>query len=830
LRLFRVLTKHPLLVVLLTAALGLLGTYLSSRLKFRTSFAELLPEGDPGVQALHRTEKRIGDLTLLLVGVRSPDVTASERYAEALTARLRSLPPTVVDIAAYHIRDIFDFVEDHRWLYASQADLVEVRDRIRREVLRRKNPLVLDLSDDEEQGQQDKALEQRLKKAIPLQGRFPGGLFRNPSSKTVWVTALPPGGLLVENAGEALLAATQQFIRETPPARFHPQMEVQMAGPIITSIRNREALQRDLVLVATLCALLIPLSMALYFRRARAVLFVAVPAVMATVLAYAVAYLAFGYLTTVTSFLVSFVMGNGTNYAVVLLARYEEQRRHGDSVRVAALHACGALWRTTGVAALASALSYGSLMITSFRGFSQFGAIGAAGCLLAWAMTFTLMPAMLCLLDGRGPRQHAPGRAPTLLVGLGSFIERRPRLVLAVGSALTLFLAIGAARMGRETFEYDFRKLSARGIIDETGRQFDEDYTALFGRWPQPTVVLADRPEDVEPLRTAIRQADRSLPRPQVIGDIITVWDLLPGRPEVQREKLTLLAQIRKLIDDPAMELVEEKTRQDMQRLRPPDTLRALGPGDLPPLARRPFTEVDGTMGRVLLIYPPEQGVTLYDGRILLRIAAVLQKITLPDGRQVESSGSAVIFAGMIRSVLHDGPLASFASLTAVLLLVLLRVRPRRAALFVMGGLLAGVVWMVGIAGWLGIKITFLNFIALPFIFGVGVEYAIHVVSEWKEHGSVRRTVGSAGGAVALCSWSAIVGYGSLLVARNGALQGLGAMATVGETTCLLAAVILTPAALVLASRGGRQAGAGGGAGASAEASEPRRRSQVSGG
>jgi predicted RND superfamily exporter protein len=123
-----------------------------------------------------------------------------------------------------------------------------------------------------------------------------------------------------------------------------------------------------------------------------------------------------------------------------------------------------------------------------------------------------------------------------------------------------------------------------------------------------------------------------------------------------------------------------------------------------------------------------------------------------------------------------------------------------------MGGLLVGVAWMTGIAGWLGVKITFLNFIALPFIFGVGVEYVIHIVSEYKEHGSVRRTVASAGGAVALCSWSAIVGYGSLLIARNGALQGLGAMATLGETTCLLAAVIVTPAALVLRGPSSRAA------------------------
>jgi hypothetical protein len=280
---------------------------------------------------------------------------------------------------------------------------------------------------------------------------------------------------------------------------------------------------------------------------------------------------------------------------------------------------------------------------------------------------------------------------------------------------------------------------------------------------------------------------------------MVSLDDLLPGSAEVQERKLALIAQIRKAADDPALELLDEAERRDLEKLRPPDALRVLSAEDLPPLARRPFTEADGTMGRVLLLYPPEKGLSIWNGRALLRIADVLQRVPLPDGREVETSGTAVIFAAMIRSILKDGPLATFTSLAAVLLLVLLRVRPVKSALLVMGALLVGVCWMVGVAGWLGMKITFLNFIALPFIFGVGVEYAIHVVTEYRQHGTVRQTVISAGGPVALCSWSAIVGYGSLLAARNGALQGLGAVATIGELMCLFAAVIVTPAFLLWA-------------------------------
>src|SRR5881394_2211201 len=65
---------------------------LAARLELHTAFHELLPSNDPGVRALVHTEKRLPDLSLLLIGVRSPDPQANLRYAEELTRRLRELP------------------------------------------------------------------------------------------------------------------------------------------------------------------------------------------------------------------------------------------------------------------------------------------------------------------------------------------------------------------------------------------------------------------------------------------------------------------------------------------------------------------------------------------------------------------------------------------------------------------------------------------------------------------------------------------------------------------------------------------------------------------
>ena len=146
------------------------------------------------------------------------------------------------------------------------------------------------------------------------------------------------------------------------------------------------------------------------------------------------------------------------------------------------------------------------------------------------------------------------------------------------------------------------------------------------------------------------------------------------------------------------------------------------------------------------------------------------------------------------------------ASLAVVIILTLLIMRPPRAALMAIGSLLVGVMWMVGAAGWAEVKITFLNFIALPITFGIGAEYALNLVSRYFQGRDVVRAVVSTGSAVALCSWTTIIGYGSLLAARNRALQGFGAMAILGEISCLAAAIVGLPSLIVwLEHRRGRR-------------------------
>jgi predicted RND superfamily exporter protein len=212
----------------------------------------------------------------------------------------------------------------------------------------------------------------------------------------------------------------------------------------------------------------------------------------------------------------------------------------------------------------------------------------------------------------------------------------------------------------------------------------------------------------------------------------------------------------------------------------------------------RAFTEKDGTRGRIVYITPKE-GNSVWDGHYLERWADSFRNINLPNGEVIHGSGRAVIFADVLVAVVEDAPKAIAASLLGTLLVVIFAFRGRRASWSVLASLMLGVVGMVAFLSFKGIKLNFLNFVALPITFGIGVDYAVNVMQRVRLEGieKIRDVVIETGGAVVLCSMTTTLGYLSLMLSMNRAIVTFGLAAAAGEVACLLAAVVVLPAALV---------------------------------
>ena len=176
----------------------------------------------------------------------------------------------------------------------------------------------------------------------------------------------------------------------------------------------------------------------------------------ALVLAQAVAYLAASHAgLTVNglsgSLLLILVFGAGTDYALLIVARYrEELRRHPDKHRAMAIALARALPAVAASAATAT-LGLLCLLLSELNSNRGLGPVAVIGILSAFAVMTTLLPALLLMLPRAAfwPKVPRYGSAPAEAGGLwgraGRAVARHPAAVAAGTVGILAVLALGLA-------------------------------------------------------------------------------------------------------------------------------------------------------------------------------------------------------------------------------------------------------------------------------------------------------------------------------------------------------------------------------------------------
>jgi len=180
-----------------------------------------------------------------------------------------------------------------------------------------------------------------------------------------------------------------------------------------------------------------------------------------------------------------------------------------------------------------------------------------------------------------------------------------------------------------------------------------------------------------------------------------------------------------------------------------------------------------------------------------------VRELHLKDGSTVTTSGSSVIFADIVEAIETDGTRVTGVALIGLALMVIILVGRNRRALAVLAGTVGGSILMIAICALAGIKVNFLDFVALPITLGLGIDYAINVAHrhDTEDIPDPITTLRTSGSAVFVCSLTTMIGYGSLLVSENLAIRGFGKASLIGEVTTVLTALVLVPALLALGAR-----------------------------
>jgi predicted RND superfamily exporter protein len=772
----------------------------------RSDLEQLLPQNAPSVVAIDELRAKIPRLQHLGVVVDSvapANLPAAERLLDDLASRVRLYPPDLVGATIAGRAEERKFVEDHLPLYMDLPDLETIRERVetRRdwEVARRTGALL-----EEDQPPPPLAfddLEKKYDARTHDSSRFDHDHFANARLSTALLLIQAGAFDTGRASGGDLIGRVKADLAALRPQSYAPGLRVGFSGDIAIQVEETTALVADLSLSSGLAVALVIGVIAFYYRWLGSVLVLLPPLLLATVFALSLAsFCGVRELNSTTAFLGAIIVGNGVNFGIVLLARYVEERRAGAVVREALVVGVWAARRGTLAAALAAGVSYASLMLTDFRGFRQFGVIGGLGMLFSWLLTFVLMPSLATWVD-RTPR--LPPKRDPFMSAVALISQRHPAAIVAAAAMLTVAAAYQARSFGPHVMETDFSRLRRADTWKDGEGYWGRRMDRLLGTYLTPTVILSDDVDQARAIGGVLRKQAKRAPLVALVAEVRTIEDVVPRD---QPAKIAVADQIREDLTDHVRASLTAPQRRLLSRLLGAGPLVALSAVDLPEALTTGLRERDGTVGRTVLVFPRPvhalwEGPPLTDFVTSMRSAAATR--TEPTQRPARVAGSLALSNDILESVSKDGPRASAAALFGVVAVVLVLLRVRRSTGLVLGSLLLGVLWLVGAAMALGIKINFANFIAFPITFGIGVDYSVNVASRWEQDGpgSMADAVRTTGGAVTLCSATTIIGYSSLLLAQNRALFLFGLLAVMGELACLSTAIVVLPAFVAVWNR-----------------------------
>ncbi|QBR94024.1 MMPL family transporter [Nocardioides euryhalodurans] len=241
------------------------------------------------------------------------------------------------------------------------------------------------------------------------------------------------------------------------------------------------------------------------------------------------------------------VIGAGTDYALLLVARYrEELRRHEDRHEAMgfALHrAAPALLASAATVALGMLC----LMIAEMNSTAGLGPVAAIGIVVTFLVMISLLPALL-VITGRWifwPRRPGFGSAEPTRTGfwarVGRWIAPRPRKVWVVTTVLLAIACVGLLRLDtnglstEDSYTQEFQSVTGQQVLVDAGL-VDQSNTVM---------VVADAGSEEAIAEALTGLDDVEPPKPPVTSGDVTFVEAAIGSDPASPEAFATVERVR---------------------------------------------------------------------------------------------------------------------------------------------------------------------------------------------------------------------------------------------------------------------------------------------
>jgi hopanoid biosynthesis associated RND transporter like protein HpnN len=887
-RLFAFISRHPRLILGLALFFSAVSVvYTIKNMKFLTGRDDLMPRNAPFQVDFRAYRAEFGDQEEIVAVIESDDAGKSTRAADALFARLNS--ETGV------FREVFypgglPFFRTNGLLFMPLGDIRQLR-----ATLTMAAPVLKDLA----------AAPSVQTLFTSLTGQIDGYLKTGDpaalASLTFMLTALDKGfasaslstgsvpersrreGLSMDsflkgsgdNAKPSMLesAGKQQVITMLPVKEegsfVASEKSIEAARTALNDVLKKPefkgvrggltgvpvleyeemATSQDDLKLATILSLALTLLLLLFaFRGLLNVIAAMVTLIVGICLSFGFATLAVGHLNILSMVFAIMLIGLGIEYGIQVVLRYQEEAASGTDRPDAMDISLATNFRSILMAASTTALAFASFTLTDFKGIAELGIIAAGGIFICVLATFTVLPAMLVLLD----RFRKPAASPAAAVRRSQLSEHpvfriifaHPRGVIAA----TLLLSMGCLYPTLTMrFDYNLMNLQAKGLQSVEyayklmrSKENSGYFAVVTARDMAEVRGLTERLEKlpavdhvVSTLTFVPEQQKEILAELAALKEVMADVKPAPYEENLQVmalptvfenfrdrvEKLTKALETRKVpqakpvgaflatLDSFFAELEKEKDKNALGMLREfqggmfselPGTLMMMKES----LEAAPISESD---------VPPElvQRFVGRNGTLLMQVAArkeIFEREPLQEFvTQVKSvfpnaTGEPVMVLESL-TILRDSYLKAFVyAFIGIFAFLLINFRSIRYALLGTLPLAAGLLLMIGGMQLMEIRFNSANIIVLPLILGVGIDSAIYIINRYRQGGETPAQVAtrSAGVGVFLNALTILFSFGALMVARHQGVFSIGAVMSLGMIASVAVFLAFLPALLTL--------------------------------
>jgi len=614
--------------------------------------------------------------------------------------------------------------------------------------------------------------------------------------------------LAVTNQRSISAFECQRLMREVNVFRAHAR-EGWEGGPLEVLVTGRSAYVAEISLsmrhdiVATLIGSVALVSIIFFagFGRWIPLIGMGFSLLLSCLVALALGLLIFGRLNMVTVGFSAILVGLGVDFAILLFGRYQQARTDGESHPQGIATSIQKLGRAVFFGALTSAVGFLALILSGSIGFSQLGVLIAIGILFAGFFMCTIF--FLFVRERQPPSRH--DWIFKLVKKYVSWSVRRPTTILLWSmSALSILTLIGLSPRPALRFNSSARSLEPKN--SRAGLALAAIMSKMPTRW-EPVLAIVQAPDE-QTLHDDWKKLAAhwgELQRAGKIQSFSTPAALAPSPLSIKRNCAQLrtidFASIRRVLEET---LDAEGFSRDafVGGFKLLDQLQSAADPNVPlpdwrdqlPKSSSWWFLVDRFFAKNRLL---TTGFVTTNGPVRTHAQYLGLRGELPvAGVPIILSGWSYTLANLLPWAQHQLLIVSgaMAVFEALLLIVLYRdgrlwAIQELTLIFAVGAMLATMKLF-------DVQLNLLNVLAFRLVLAIGVDYGIYVLFAWQKAHDIEHDIAGVVKPVLLAGLTAVSGFGSLVLAKNPSLSGLGVACAIGIFWSLAATIFFTlPAA-----------------------------------